>query len=76
MTARNAGCVPHLLRSDKEGTLADGEALDAMLALVPGTLVHANLSAFAEHIVQQDRRAKADARGEKLAPDTNPGDFS
>jgi len=75
MTARNAGCVPHLIRSEKEGT-HDETQLAAMLAQVPGTQVHASITAFAEHLIQQDRRAKADARGEKLAPDTSSGDFS
>ena len=75
MTARNAGCVPHLILSEKEGTLDEAQ-LAAMLAQVPGTQVHASITAFAEHLVQQDRRAKADARGEKLTPDTSPGDLS
>ncbi len=73
MTARNAGCAPHLIRSEKEGTLEDGPPLAAMLAEVPGAQVHASITAFAEHLVQRDRRAKADARGEKLIPDTGPG---
>ncbi len=76
LTAKNAGCVPHLVRSDKEGTLEDGPQLAAMLVQVPNARVHPNITAFAEYLVQQDRRAKADARGEKLTPDTSPGDFS
>ncbi len=73
LTAKNAGCVPHLIRSEKEGTLEDGPQLAAMLTQVPTARVHANITAFAEQLVQADRRAKADARGEKLVPDTSPG---
>ena len=37
--------------------------------------VHAILSAFAESLIQQERRSKADARGETLKPDTSPGEL-
>jgi len=75
LTAKAAGCVQHLVRSEKESTIDDSQ-IAAMQAQVPGLQVHASLPAFAEHLVQQDRRAKADARGEKLLPDTSPGDLS
>ncbi|MCU7372338.1 D-glycero-beta-D-manno-heptose 1,7-bisphosphate 7-phosphatase [Paucibacter sp. O1-1] len=71
-TAQAAGCIPHLLRSDRLGAL-DEVQLAALVAQVPGTTVHANLGAFAEYLIQRDRRAKADARGEQMAPDTSPG---
>jgi D-glycero-D-manno-heptose 1,7-bisphosphate phosphatase len=74
-TAQAAGCVPHLLRSDRLGAL-DETQLAQLAAQVPGTTVHANLSAFAEYLIQRDRRARADARGEALAPDTSPGDLT
>lgn len=74
-TAQAAGCVPHLLRSDRLGDLDDAQ-LAALAGQVPGTRVHANLAAFAEFLVQQDRRARADARGEAVQPDTSPGDLS
>ena len=74
LTAQAAGCIPHLLRSDRLGALDEAQ-LAALIAHVPGTRVHANLSAFAEFLIQQDRRAKADARGEAFAPDTSPGDL-
>ncbi|MGS0755267.1 D-glycero-beta-D-manno-heptose 1,7-bisphosphate 7-phosphatase [Roseateles sp. GG27B] len=72
-TAQAAGCMPHLVRSDRLGTLDDAQ-LAELVAQVPGTKVHANLSAFAEQLIQQDRRAKADARGEAQALKTGPGD--
>jgi D-glycero-D-manno-heptose 1,7-bisphosphate phosphatase len=74
-TAQAAGCVPHLVRSDRLGGVDEAQ-LQALVAQVPGTRVHANLAAFAEHLIQQDRRAKAEARGEALTPDTSPGDLS
>lgn len=74
-TAQAAGCRPHLLRSDRLGNLDEAQ-LAALIAQVPGARVHANLSAFAETLIQQDRRAKADARGETLQPDTSPGTLS
>jgi D-glycero-D-manno-heptose 1,7-bisphosphate phosphatase len=72
-TAQAAGCMPHLIRSDRLGPLDDGQ-LAGLVAQVPGTKVHASLSAFAEQLIQQERRAKADARGEAQAPITGPGD--
>lgn len=74
-TAQAAGCMPHLLLGDRLGALDEAQ-LAALVAQVPGTRVHANLSAFAETLIQQDRRAKADARGETLQPDTSPGALS
>ena len=74
-TAQAAGCIPHLLRSDRLGALDEAQ-LQALVAQVPGTRVHDNLGAFAEFLIQRERRARADARGEALLPDTSPGDFS
>ncbi|MFN5049030.1 D-glycero-beta-D-manno-heptose 1,7-bisphosphate 7-phosphatase [Roseateles sp.] len=74
-TAQAAGCVPHLVRSDRLGKL-DEEQLQALVAQVPGSRVHANLAAFAEHLIQEERRARAEARGEALTPDTRPGDLT
>ncbi|MET0517996.1 MAG: D-glycero-beta-D-manno-heptose 1,7-bisphosphate 7-phosphatase [Burkholderiaceae bacterium] len=73
-TAQAAGCMPHLVLSDRLGSM-DETQLQALVAQVPGTQVHANLSAFAEFLIQRERRAKADARGEALQPDTSPGDL-
>lgn len=75
LTAQAAGCRPHLLRSDRLGALDEAQ-LAALVAQVPGTTVHDNLPAFAEHLILQERRARADARGEALSSDTGPGDLS
>lgn len=74
-TAQAAGCHPHLVLT---GALArlDPAQLDALVAQVPGTPVHTDLKAFSEHLIQAERRAKADARGEALPPDTGPGDLN
>jgi D-glycero-D-manno-heptose 1,7-bisphosphate phosphatase len=71
-TAQAAGCMPHLIRSDRLGPLDDTQ-LAELVAQVPGTKVHASLSAFAEQLIQQERRAKADARGEAQALNAGPG---
>ncbi|ALT78438.1 MULTISPECIES: D-glycero-beta-D-manno-heptose 1,7-bisphosphate 7-phosphatase [unclassified Roseateles] len=65
-TAQAAGCMPHLVRSERLGNLSD-EQFAALAAQVPGTKVHVNLSAFAEGLIQQERRSKADARGDHAA---------
>ncbi|UXH77869.1 D-glycero-beta-D-manno-heptose 1,7-bisphosphate 7-phosphatase [Roseateles amylovorans] len=74
-TARAAGCIPHLLRGDRLAGV-DEQQLQEQIALVPGSRVHNDLTAFAEALIQQERRARADARGESLKPDTGPGDLS
>ena len=73
-TAQAAGCIPHLVRSDRLGRLTEAQ-LAELLAQVPGSRMHANLSAFAETLIQQERRSKADARGETLQPDSSPGEL-
>ena len=73
-TARNAGCIPHLVKSDRLGGLDAGQ-LQALAAQVAGTHVHENLAAFADYLIQQERRVRADARGEVLAPNTEAGDL-
>lgn len=74
-TAQAAGCIPHVLRSERLGPL-DESQLQEMLAQVPGARLHADLGAFAEDLIQKERRARAAARGEKPTPDTGPGDLS
>lgn len=49
-----AGCPTHLVRTGKAGLLDEAE-LAVMLQQVPGTKVHADLSAFADAIIQEDR---------------------
>ncbi|HEY4080458.1 MAG TPA: D-glycero-beta-D-manno-heptose 1,7-bisphosphate 7-phosphatase [Burkholderiaceae bacterium] len=74
-TARAAGCVPHLVRSDRLAGLSIEEQA-AMVAEVPGAQVHASLADFAEHLIQNERRARADARGEIFVPDTDAGELT
>jgi D-glycero-D-manno-heptose 1,7-bisphosphate phosphatase len=49
-----AGCRPHFVRTGKGARLNDVQ-LAELCALVPGTVVHADLAAFAEHMVQRER---------------------
>jgi D-glycero-D-manno-heptose 1,7-bisphosphate phosphatase len=56
------GCQPHLVRTGKGGRL-DAAQLEALCAQVPGTLVHADLAAFAEHLIRAERKGRA-ATGE------------
>lgn len=60
------GCAPHLVRTGKAAGL-DAAQLDALCAQVPGTEVHADLAAFAEHLIRTDRR------GRGLAADSEYG---
>ncbi|MDC8786513.1 D-glycero-beta-D-manno-heptose 1,7-bisphosphate 7-phosphatase [Roseateles koreensis] len=74
-TAQAAGCIPHLVRSERLGT-RDEATFAAIAAQVPGTRIHDSLSAFAESLIQQDRRIKADARGETQVIDSGPGELN
>ena len=74
-TAHAAGCQPHLLRSDRLGAI-DETQLAALAAQVPGTRIHTNLSAFAEYLIKQGRRSKADARGETLPQTVRNGELN
>jgi D-glycero-D-manno-heptose 1,7-bisphosphate phosphatase len=49
-----AGCPPHLVRTGKSAALDDVQ-LAQLHAKVPGLQVHADLTAFAEHMIQQER---------------------
>ncbi len=52
-----AGCPTHFVRTGKAAALTDAEVA-AIVAKVPGTQVHADLSAFADAIIQQERIAR------------------
>lgn len=71
-TAQAAGCVPHLVLSGPLGVLSSPDR-DALLAAIPNARVHADLAAFAEALIREERRQRADARGEALSPDTQAG---
>ncbi len=54
------GCQPHLVLSGK-GARLDATQIEALCAQVPGTQVHADLAAFAEHMIRAERKDRADA---------------
>ena len=56
------GCEPHLVRTGKAAAL-DAAQLGQLCAQVPGTQVHADLTAFAEYMVRRER-ADRSASGE------------
>ena len=49
-----AGCAPHLVRTGKSARLGDDE-LAQLRGRFPGLQVHADLPAFAEFMIQQER---------------------
>lgn len=49
-----AGCPPHLVRTGKSGALDEAQ-LAQLREKVPGLQVHDDLTAFAEHMIQQER---------------------
>jgi D-glycero-D-manno-heptose 1,7-bisphosphate phosphatase len=48
--ARAAGCQPHLVRSGR-AAVADDATIAQWLEAVPGTKVHKDMAAFAEHVI-------------------------
>ena len=52
------GCQPHLVRTGK-GARLDAMQLEALCAQVPGTRVHDNLGAFAEHLIRRERKSRS-----------------
>lgn len=48
------GCEPHLVRTGQGAALTEGE-IAKLHAQVPGLRVHADLAAFADHLVLQDQ---------------------
>ncbi|CAN7151097.1 D-glycero-beta-D-manno-heptose 1,7-bisphosphate 7-phosphatase [Rhizobacter sp. LjRoot28] len=51
------GCKPHLVRTGKGAATEAGN----VLLQVPGTVVHDDLAAFAEHLIQQERIMRGNA---------------
>lgn len=66
-----AGCPTHLVRTGKLG-MADDDQIAQVLRQVPGTQVHADLTAFAEAVIQHDR----DLRGLGVDIDSRLGRLS
>jgi D-glycero-D-manno-heptose 1,7-bisphosphate phosphatase len=55
-----AGCAPHLVRTGK-GALLDDAALRALKKAVPHVVVHADLAAFAQQLIQRERHARGES---------------
>jgi D-glycero-D-manno-heptose 1,7-bisphosphate phosphatase len=53
--AASAGALPHLVRTGK-GAALDDAGIAAVCAQVPGTTVHADLAAFATHLLHDERQ--------------------
>ncbi len=53
-----AGCPPHLVRTGKGAALTDAQ-IAQMEQQIPGMQVHADLAAFAEHMIQRERTARS-----------------
>jgi D-glycero-D-manno-heptose 1,7-bisphosphate phosphatase len=51
--ASTAGCKPHLVRTGR-AALADAQDIAQWVAQFPGTQVHTDLAAFAEHLLRRD----------------------
>jgi len=62
------GCKTHLVRSGQAAHL-DAAQLEALCQKVPGTQVHDDLVAFAEHLIGEERRL----RGEPASDDSGFG---
>jgi D-glycero-D-manno-heptose 1,7-bisphosphate phosphatase len=75
LTARAAGCVPHAVLTGKLASFSEAQLAD-LAVQVPGAVLHTDLLAFADHLIQRERRARADARGEVMTPITTPGALS
>ncbi len=56
LAAQAAGCEPHLVLSGRAAGLGE-EPLRQMLQQVPGATVHADLAAFADHLLDRDHTA-------------------
>ena len=54
------GCRPHLVRTGKGAALDDAE-LEALCNEVPGTRVHADLAAFADHMIRVERKVRGES---------------
>ena len=55
-----AGCPTHLVRTGKAAEL-DEAGIEWICRQVPGTRVHADLAAFAEHLIQRERALRGAA---------------
>ncbi|MDE2628173.1 MAG: D-glycero-beta-D-manno-heptose 1,7-bisphosphate 7-phosphatase [Burkholderiales bacterium] len=54
------GCPAHLVRTGKAAHLNPSQIAE-LCARVPGTQVHADLTAFAEHLIRAERKARGES---------------
>lgn len=54
------GCEPHLVRTGKVALMTEAQVAQ-ICAQVPGTRVHADLSAFADFLIRRDRESRGQA---------------
>jgi D-glycero-D-manno-heptose 1,7-bisphosphate phosphatase len=59
----SAGCAPHLVRTGKAARMSEAE-IESICAQVPGTVVHADLPAFADWLIRRDRERGIDTGGD------------
>lgn len=64
------GCRPHLVRTGKAARMSDAE-IEALCAQVPGTTVHADLAAFADHMVREARKNRKGRDGQDLSGESD-----
>ncbi len=55
----NAGCAPHLVRTGK-GARLDDAALRALVEAVPHAVIHDDLAAFAQQLIQRERHQRGE----------------
>ncbi|MFO0125046.1 MAG: D-glycero-beta-D-manno-heptose 1,7-bisphosphate 7-phosphatase [Betaproteobacteria bacterium] len=60
--AQAAGCEPHLVRTGRAAAL-DESQIEQWRQVVPGVRVHADLAAFAEHLIARQQRAASPVAG-------------
>lgn len=60
--AQAAGCEPHLVRTGRAAGL-DESQIEQWRQQVPGVRVHADLAAFAEHLIARQQRAASPVAG-------------
>ncbi len=66
----SVGCMPHFVRTGK-GARLDDAGIEAIVSAVPNTVVHADLAAFAQALLQDERRES----GAPAEPDSVFGDL-
>ena len=55
-----AGCAPHLVRTGK-GARLDASALRSLVEAAPHAVIHDDLAAFAQQLIQRERQQRGDS---------------